>query len=188
MKIAHLHAGSEIYGPGSRFVIWTQGCSLHCPGCWNKDFWSFNRGSTITTDDLLSQIQNASASIEGVTVLGGEPFDQALELLEFAMRLRNTGLSLMVYSGYRYEELLAAGHANLLQYCDLLIEGRYEHRLRNTSLRWRGSSNQRVMFLSSRYNGHPLEEASEIEIVLDAMGAIQAYGYPEAWVFGEEKR
>jgi anaerobic ribonucleoside-triphosphate reductase activating protein len=182
MQIAHLHPHSEIYGPGTRFVIWTQGCSIHCPGCWNTAFWPFGLGKSMTADEIMKQILLQEATIEGVTILGGEPFDQASELRALVDVLRPTGLSLMLYSGYEWQELVAAGHMGILQQADIVITGRYEHRLRDTSLRWRGSRNQVLHFLSPRYAHLELTEAREIEIVWDADGRQHTYGYPEAWV------
>jgi anaerobic ribonucleoside-triphosphate reductase activating protein len=182
MQIAHLHPQSEIYGPGTRFVIWTQGCSLGCAGCWNKAFWPFDRGEVMTTAALMAQIMAEGDAIEGVTILGGEPFDQASALLELAVAIKLKGLSLMIYSGYTKAELDAKGHAMILAHSDILVDGRYVHTLRNTGLRWRGSENQQVWILSDRYAAIQIEAQQEIEIVWEESGIQRTYGYPEAWV------
>lgn len=183
MRIAHIHPYSEIYGPGKRFVIWTQGCSIQCPGCWNTEFWGFDKGVEVPVGDILLQVKAVLNEVEGVTVLGGEPFDQASELLQLLAGIQGLGLSVMVYSGYTKEELEAVGSSGILTYVDILVDGRYEHRLRNTGLRWRGSENQRVLFLSDRYRGIDLGGRQEIEIVLSENGIQEVYGYPEDWVF-----
>lgn len=182
MQIAHIHPNSEIYGPGKRFVIWTQGCSIRCPGCWNTEFWSFDTGPGLSLDELLSQINEVKNEVEGITILGGEPFDQAIELLQLVQGIHGIGLSNMVYSGFTKGELEGAGHSEILSGIDILVDGRYEHRLRNTGLRWRGSENQRVLFLSERYTHFELEERQEMEIVLEEDGSQRVYGYPESWV------
>jgi len=182
MQIAHIHPQSEIYGPGTRFVIWTQGCSLGCAACWNKAFWPFDRGEAMPIAQLQAQIIAMGDAVEGVTILGGEPFDQAAELSQLIDGFSNLGLSIMVYSGYTKAELEAAGHARILAQVDILVDGRYEHSKRNTSLRWRGSENQQVWFLSARHADFELHDQQEIEIVLEASGLQRTYGYPEDWV------
>ena len=130
-------------------------------------------------------IQQEAPEIEGVTILGGEPFDQPEELLCLAREIQTANLTLMVYSGYSLNEIKHRGYPHLLPYCDILIEGRYNHALRNTSLRWRGSSNQRVLFFTPHYSHLQIQEGHETEIVLDENGEVTFYGYPEPWMMNE---
>lgn len=182
MQIGHISPQSHIYGPSIRFVIWTQGCSIQCPGCWNENFWKFGAGKEYSISELMQLILAHSPIIEGVTLLGGEPFDQGKELLELAEAIHKNDLTLMIYSGYTLNEIKQKGYASVLSNCDILIAGRYNHKLRDTSLRWRGSSNQNVLFLSPRYSNFRLQEAQEIEIIFDEDGGLNMYGYPESWI------
>lgn len=183
MKIGHINPNSEIYGPGTRFVIWTQGCSIRCPGCWNKEFWDKGKGADLPNAELLAQIQFHRNDIEGITLLGGEPFDQPEDLAAIARATQELGLSVVVYSGFTLEEIKQKGYEYILGQCDILIDGRYEQERRDLDLKWRGSENQRVLFLSDRYKGLQLNEAREIEIDLFNDGSEIVYGYPEEWIF-----
>lgn len=179
MNIAHIHPSSEIYGPGRRFVIWTQGCSIHCPGCWNTALWDFRPRQEITPAVLVKMALSEPSQPRGVTILGGEPFDQYADLLDLARLLQETHLSLMLYSGYRWAQLEAAGKTEVLNFTDIFVEGPYLHAQRDMHLRWRGSSNQVVHFLSDRYRDHLKEEAREIELLFHPDGSITTYGYPD---------
>jgi anaerobic ribonucleoside-triphosphate reductase activating protein len=133
--------------------------------------------------DLLMQIHAVGSTVEGVTILGGEPFDQAVALSELLLGIRGQGLSTMVYSGYTQEELIAAGHVPILSMIDVLVEGRYVQSMRNTGLQWRGSENQRILFLTGRYADYAVSDGQEIEVMVDAHGGLEVYGYPDEWVF-----
>jgi anaerobic ribonucleoside-triphosphate reductase activating protein len=182
MKIGHIHPGSEIYGPGRRFVIWTQGCSIRCPGCWNQQFWDDQKGNEVPNTQLIEQIKAHRSSIEGITLLGGEPFDQPQDLAQIAATCQALGLSVVIYSGFTFEEIHAKGYGAILEHCDILIDGRFEAQHRDLDLTWRGSSNQRILFLSNRYPNLQPDESREIEIVLDEDGSETVYGYPENWM------
>jgi anaerobic ribonucleoside-triphosphate reductase activating protein len=177
VNIAHIHPNSAIYGPGTRFVIWTQGCSIRCPGCWNTAYWDFKAVQEHTPIELVAMAQDAQA--EGITVLGGEPFDQYDELFALAKATAATPLSLMLYTGYTWDQLVAAGKTEVLKWTDILVEGPYVHRLRDMQLRWRGSSNQVVHFLTDRHTEDVLEEARHVEFILRGDGSIITYGYPD---------
>ena len=78
VNVFKLLKNTQVEGPGKRFCIWVQGCKKHCPDCWAKDTWEFGVGSEYSVDDLFNQIKEVQ-DIEGVTFLGGEPFEQAEE-------------------------------------------------------------------------------------------------------------
>jgi anaerobic ribonucleoside-triphosphate reductase activating protein len=180
MNIAHIHPNSDIYGPGQRFVIWTQGCSIRCPGCWNTEFWDFKAVQEVPPETLVEQALAVAGQAEGITVLGGEPFDQYDDLLELARLLADTGLSLMLYTGYTLAQLEEAGKTAVLQWTDILVEGPYVHALRDQQLRWRGSSNQVLHFLGPRYADLEPWEARQMELLIHADGSMTAYGYPDS--------
>jgi anaerobic ribonucleoside-triphosphate reductase activating protein len=154
LRIAQVVASTEAEGPGRRFALWVQGCPIRCPGCCNPEMFSATLGTRVSVDELVRQVTGAPA-IEGVSLLGGEPFAQAEACASFARRVRALGLSVMVFTGYTRGELEArrqeAGVGELLQACDLLVDGRFEQDLPERSRRWIGSTNQVLHFLTPRY-------------------------------------
>lgn len=183
LNIAHTLPRSAANGPGERFVIWVQGCPLACPGCWNPDTWPFVRRETQSVDELTTAIL-ATPGIEGVTLTGGEPFAQAKALAELARRIRTAGLSVFVFTGYEQEELVRPDHRELLQNTDVLVTGRFVQALATTSLPWRGSANQQVHFLTSRYNLLDAEAAVASEVLIAPDGTLTFTGFPSDELLG----
>lgn len=135
-----------------RFTIWFQGCSLHCKGCINDAFWSKKPNQLIKVSDLFEMILD-TPDVEGVTYSGGEPFEQVDGLYQLSSLLKDKELSIMAYSGYTYEELINSADGSkkqLLSMLDILVDGRYEQE-KSAPLLWRGSSNQKVYFLTPKY-------------------------------------
>ncbi len=152
LNVAQLIADTEAEGPGRRFALWVQGCSLRCPGCCNPEMFAADRGRTGDSDALAAEAL-AVPGLEGVSLLGGEPAQQAEALADFAERVRAGGLSVMLYSGYTLAELqLQPGAVRLLRAVDLLVDGRFEQALPEKDRRWVGSSNQQLHFLTARYS------------------------------------
>ncbi|MCY3412087.1 MAG: radical SAM protein [Candidatus Heimdallarchaeota archaeon] len=175
---------SEIYGPGTRFVIWLQGCSIRCKGCWNTQFWSTDGGSIMNPEELASLVANKS--VTGVTILGGEPLDQKEPLLNFVTLVKSMNYDIMLYSGYEEDEIEADPiKLQIVGLCDIVITGRYIEQLRDTALKWRGSSNQQIKYYSDKYKELNIVEEQEIEIILDDIGNIKVLGYPESFILEE---
>lgn len=156
LKVAQVVESTEAEGPGRRFAIWVQGCPLRCAGCCNPEMLPFAGGRNIEVDTLFARVLEARHryDIEGLSFLGGEPFAHARGLAPLARLAREAKLSLMVFSGYTLEEIVEASEPaarELLDACDLLVDGRYDRALPDTSRRWVGSTNQRMHFLSDRY-------------------------------------
>lgn len=186
---------SIVDGPGLRFSVFVQGCSHHCPGCHNQESQPHRGGYLSTVGELCERIAG-STSISGVTLTGGEPFEQPEACLAIARWCKARGLSVWVYSGYVYEDIVAGKVANralssvaacggldcarrdfqptqkedgasaceadsayhavraLLDVCDVLVDGPFVLAKRSYDLRWKGSSNQRVIELGkTRRNG-----------------------------------
>jgi len=187
VQVARWIERSRANGPGERFVLWVQGCPIRCPGCWNPDTWDPSGGQTVDAEEL-ARVVLAVEGIEGITLTGGEPFVQAGGLLPFVRRVREAGLSVVAFSGFPLSRLLEAGNANakeprpdpaapaLLQLVDLQVAGPYD-RARRANLPLRGSSNQRLYFLTNRYTFEDLEDAPELEIHLDGEHAALT-GFP----------
>jgi anaerobic ribonucleoside-triphosphate reductase activating protein len=156
LSIAQIIPDTEAEGPGRRFAVWVQGCPMRCRECCNPQMLRFEGGEQVLVRDLVARAI-ASEGIEGVSLLGGEPFAQASGCAAFAEAVRAAGLGVMVYSGFTRAELEVkrdageAGVGALLRACDLLVDGRYERDLPERERRWIGSTNQVMHFLSNRY-------------------------------------
>lgn len=136
-------------GPGGRFAIWVQGCSRHCRGCFLPGTWSFAPRLERTVESLLRQIA-ADSRLEGVTILGGEPFEQPAELLALLRGVKEMGHSSIVFTGYTISEL---SHCKeILDHIDVLVDGPYREELRSFAVPMIGSSNQKFHFLTGRYS------------------------------------
>jgi anaerobic ribonucleoside-triphosphate reductase activating protein len=155
LRVAQAVPDTEAEGPGRRYALWVQGCTLHCPGCCNPEMFTADRGGTLEEVDAVAQRILATPGLEGLSVLGGEPFQQPAALAQLCAQVRAAGLGVMVYSGYTLAELQALPSpdvAALLAQVDLLVDGRYEQQHPERARRWLGSTNQRLHFLTSRYS------------------------------------
>ncbi len=157
-QVAQVVPATEAEGPGLRFAVWLQGCPLRCPGCCNPEFLPFAGGVSTPVADLIAQLKDqvrATPRLEGISLLGGEPFAHAGAGAALATEARRLGLSVMVYSGYTLEALRAKCDAavdRLLALTDLLVDGPYVRGQPDTARRWVGSTNQRLHFLTGRYD------------------------------------
>jgi len=167
IQIYRLLERTKMAGPGWRFCLWVQGCSRHCEGCMAKETWPPSAGSPIELSELLRQVV-VTPDIEGATFLGGEPFEQAEAISELAGHLKASGLSVVTFTGFQYEELLLLEDPNiqgLLDSTDLLIDGPFIQERFDLSRPWIGSSNQQFHFLSNRYSESDLQGIhNQIEI------------------------
>lgn len=145
-------------GVGVRVTIFVSGCTHHCPGCFQAETWDFDYGQpyTVQTEDLILE-QLAPSFVSGLTLLGGEPFepDNQRSLLPLLRRLRQEqpGKTVWAYSGYVWEELTGQRPSRcrcevtdeMLSYLDVLVDGEFVEALKDITLRFRGSSNQRLI-------------------------------------------
>ncbi len=139
---------SAVDGPGLRYTVFVQGCPHACPGCHNPQTHPFEGGRQVDTDDLLRDILQ-NPLLTGVTFSGGEPFCQPRSLAMLAKAVhQHSRLNVITYSGYTWEELTNNPNQHvrgLLEQTDILIDGRYLETQRDLTLRFRGSTNQRVL-------------------------------------------
>ncbi len=184
MQIAQIVTATCAEGPGRRWAIWFQGCPLRCPGCCNPEMLSFSGGEPYTLAALRDSMQAArdEQQVEGITLLGGEPFAHASDALELAQAARQLGLSVMIFSGFTLEELQSRHDDaidRLLAVTDILVDGPYQRESPDTQRRWIGSTNQRIHFLSSRYTADDpcWRTPNTLELRLDASG-LQVNGFP----------
>ena len=175
--IARLHAvepRSRANGPGTRFVVWLQGCTLGCPGCFNPTTHDAAGGREVPIAELAAQL--AASGAEGLTLSGGEPMQQpaaALGLLEAA---RSLGLSTLMFSGYTEGEIRALPDgAAVLAQLDVLVDGRYVAGERFAS-GLRGSANQRIRLLTDRYSLADVEATPVAEIRIGPTGEVVLTG------------
>lgn len=144
-----MRKGTRALGPGLRYAIWTQGCPFACPGCVTPESRAVDGGMVVDVEDLAADIM-ASDGIDGITISGGEPFVQAASLAALLSRVKGMRpqLNVIVFTGFAIERLAEVENAaELLPYIDLLIDGPYVETL-NDGLGLRGSSNQRLHFLT----------------------------------------
>ena len=136
-------------GPGIRATVFVTGCSRRCVNCFNEEYQDFNAGSEWTaaeTERLISYLQDDTNS--GLSLLGGEPMENAEDLLELVQAVRRAvpEKSIWVYSGFLYEEILTQpARKALLEACDVLVDGPFVDALKDPGLYFRGSSNQRII-------------------------------------------
>lgn len=153
---------SEDSGPGLRWVLFLQGCARPCTRvCLNPHYLDPAGGVAVSISALRLLVAQIGAGtwgpVEGVTVLGGEPTDQAAGLLPLLGHARAAGLSVMLYSGHTREWFDGVPEAAaLLPLVDLLVDGPFVERLADATLRWRGSTNQRILRLTDRYTAEDI--------------------------------
>jgi anaerobic ribonucleoside-triphosphate reductase activating protein len=172
---------SRANGPGLRTVVWFQGCSIGCKGCFNPSTHSFEPNQLIEPETLAGQIIQKSKETEGITISGGEPFAQAEGLMQLLQIVRHqSGLSVIVLSGYSHEQILKTPHHRIiLDSIDVLIAGPYIEALSQPK-NLAGSSNKTCHFVSNRYSMPDFEQVPDAEIIIDAHGNITKSGISPA--------
>lgn len=167
LNVSSTMSRSRANGPGVRAVIWVQGCTIGCRGCYSASTHPHEASSLHRPSEIAEWLQSIP-NIEGVTFSGGEPFEQAVAVLETINSIRGnirSDFSVFVYTGYEIEFLRKSNDKNvhdLLEAIDILSAGPFDYKLRDETLLWRGSSNQSLHFLSNRYNAFQIEEWSKI--------------------------
>ena len=156
MKILNITSPDVNNGTGFRVTLWVAGCSHHCRGCHNPESWDYNQGKSLreVRKDLFDKLDKSY--IQGLTLSGCDPLAQSrrnlLELYFLLRRIKKKfpNKDIWIYSGYTHEEILQDKFKKLvLSQCDVLVDGLYRYALRDTSLPFRGSSNQRIIYLKN---------------------------------------
>ena len=138
-------------GLGVRTVLWVSGCDIHCKNCHNQSTWDFNSGIPFTDDTMQEILYDLSKPyIKGCTLSGGHPLDphNAPEVLKIVKRVKMVfpNKDIWIYSGYTWEDIIQNDTLReILKYTDVLVDGAYIDELRDISLAFRGSSNQRII-------------------------------------------
>ena len=173
IRVSSVLERSIAHGPGERFVLWVQGCTLACPGCFSPDTHPLHEGDLVPVDEMASRIL-AVRGIEGVTFSGGEPMLQAAALAELSRKLKIHGLTIMCYTGFTLSRLQAADTEAIGRFLvdiDILVDGPFV-REQAAKLRWRGSRNQQVHYLTDapEPSSVDLEHVTNVEFILDRHG------------------
>lgn len=149
IRLAGIAQQSTVNGHGLRKVFFSQGCSHHCKNCFNPETWPFVGGEEFDITDLVNQVVKEKY-LSGVTFSGGDPFQQAEAFATMAFLIKQHHINIWAYTGYTYEELLKQAIADsnvkqMLENIDVLIDGKYIEKLADPKLKYRGSSNQRII-------------------------------------------
>ena len=180
MRIHRIVSKTLAEGPGCRFCIWVQGCKHHCKGCFATDTWDMALGEEYSAQQLIGMLEKELTQIDGVTLLGGEPFLQAEELSIVAGYVRSQGKTVIAFSGYTYDELLNSeeeGIKKLLANVDLLIDGKYIEELQDFSRPLVGSENQRFIYLSDKISPEVMESyKNRFEVRISKEGVVTVNG------------
>ncbi|MDO4319800.1 MAG: anaerobic ribonucleoside-triphosphate reductase activating protein [Bacteroidales bacterium] len=145
LRVVDIVEGTSVDGPGLRTSIYLAGCDHRCPGCHNPQTWAHDAGHDMTVDEIMQIVRLAGYD---VTLTGGDPMYQAGALLPLARAIRDDGHTIWCYTGFTIEQLYEMPDAAaLLDEIDVLVDGPFVEALRDTSLLFRGSSNQRIIEL-----------------------------------------
>ena len=165
MNYAKIRKLDVTNGPGIRTTLFVSGCTHNCEGCFNKEQQDFNYGNKFTkeTEDEFIQLTK-NKQIKGVNILGGEPMQQIMDdtLLNLLKRIKlETDKPIWLWSGYTFEEIVNnPKRLEILREVDVLIDGKFEVDKRDIMLKYRGSSNQRVIDVKKS-----LEQGNIVEIL-----------------------
>ena len=136
---------SIVDGEGLRAVLWTQGCSHNCKGCHNPETHDFNKGVLVEVDEVKQLIEDLTLQ-DGITFSGGDPFFQPEPCIEIAKFAKEEGLNVWAYTGFLFEDLIKNEKMReFLNYVDVLVDGKFELDNKSLNLKFRGSTNQRII-------------------------------------------
>lgn len=181
--ISRIHFPVTTLGPGRRLGIWFQGCSLRCEGCISVDTWATAK-KLIPIEQLMTKLSSYLPLIDGITISGGEPFDQFEALLAIVVQLRErTKVDILVYTGYGVEDITDQLQ-QIKPYIDVLISDPFQRQSSQT-LRLRGSDNQRLHCFTSQavekfayYQQAVTTEDKVLDVMFDAEGVVWFAGIP----------
>ena len=150
LQVAGFLDNSLANGKGLRSVLFTSGCKHNCKGCHNKPMQSFEYGEEVPVSVVFDRIKSNKPLIKGVTFSGGEPFEQAENLSKLAKLVKDEGINIWCYTGYTFEYMIKSldekqGWRELLSCIDVLVDGKFEQDKWDAELKYKGSSNQRII-------------------------------------------
>ena len=144
LHVARIVENTIVDGEGFRTSIYLSGCDICCEECHNREIWDINSGQIMEINRVFEKI---TAYFTNITFIGGEPMLQASSLTLLAQKIKKyTTKNIWIYSGHTYEEIIKnREYFRLLKYCDVLVDGRYDSNFFQNNLRFKGSSNQRII-------------------------------------------
>lgn len=146
LRVVDIVGGTTVDGPGFRTSIYFAGCQHRCPGCHNQSTWDVNAGRDMTVVEIMQVLLENRCN---VTFTGGDPMYQAEAIIPLAEEIRRHGMTIWCYTGFTYESVSESPKmSKLLPYIDVLVDGPFVEALKDTSLLFRGSSNQRLIDLT----------------------------------------
>ncbi len=163
----------HLFGPGKRLLLFLQGCSIHCKGCINQHLWEFGIGKDITAEGVFKLAKD----VEGITLHGGEPLDQSDGLLEIIKLFKANNKTVILFTGYKYNELSKKSQKESWRLSDLVVSGRYIEEKRNIYLQFRGSTNQRVYRHKGPYKKYVLNDDKTVAIFRINNGVLTSRGF-----------
>ncbi|WP_433876236.1 4Fe-4S single cluster domain-containing protein [Sinomonas atrocyanea] len=177
IRVSRILHATTAEGPGLRTAVWFQGCSIRCKGCINPHLFSELGGFDMDPEKVVGEA--VSHGVEGLTFLGGEPFDQAAAAGNLARLAQQAGLGVVCFSGYQHEDLAVRPDADELLKCtDLLVDGPYRADEPEAIRALVGSTNQRFINLTSRYaDFDPVRTANRLEMRVAADGSVEVAGF-----------
>jgi anaerobic ribonucleoside-triphosphate reductase activating protein len=180
LRLHNFEPRSRANGPGIRSVVWLQGCTLKCQGCFNPATHPTQGGYLLSIHDLVNKIIE-NPDTEGLTISGGEPLHQIKSLATLLEQIHSdTKLSTILFTGYEWEEISSLQNFNIiLKAIDVILYGRY-HPSQNVAQFPNGS--KKIKFLTDRYTFNDLDKVPTAEIHIDVTGVITNSGInPIAW-------
>ncbi len=143
LQVIDIVDGTSVDGPGLRTSIYFAGCPHHCFGCHNPHTWNYNAGQEMTIDKIMERIIENDFN---VTFSGGDPLAQIDSLIILAKKIKDIGKTIWCYTGYCYEEIISnKSLSKILPYIDVIVDGKFIIKLKESGLLFRGSSNQRLI-------------------------------------------
>jgi anaerobic ribonucleoside-triphosphate reductase activating protein len=156
MRYAQLRRYDISNGPNIRATLFVSGCTHNCKGCFNKDYQDFNYGKEWTSiTETLFLCYAKDPKVKGINILGGEPLQQTMDnsLADLLAKIKeNTNKPIWLWTGYKLEDVINNTKVmNILQYVDVLIDGKFEEDKKDLNLMYRGSANQRIINLTKTF-------------------------------------
>ena len=159
LNVLSIIEGTSVDGPGLRTSIYLAGCRHHCPHCHNPQSWNAGGGTPMTIEQIMDIVAYNEAP---VTLSGGDPLMQAPAVTELVRRIKlSLGYNVWCYTGYRWEDIVADDTLlNAVKQVDVVVDGPYVHALRDLSLHFRGSSNQRLIDVPATLRSNDIVSAN----------------------------
>lgn len=165
----------HLYGPGKRLLIYFKGCSIQCEGCINQHLWAFEGGTMMNSNDILEMCEKEN--VEGITIHGGEPLDQADGLYDVVKAIKNEKYSVILFTGYLKRELDKV-QIKVWNNSDIVVAGRFQINKINVNLQFRGSTNQKVYIHKGIYKGYKIRDGFTTSILtIDENGDMDVNGF-----------